>query len=150
MGINRNMSEDEIADTLKRAKVCRIAFISENGPYIIPLVYGYDGNHLYVHSSRRGKKIDILRKNSRVCFQIDTDVEIKESEIPCRWDVKYRSVIGWGNAVLIDDIEEKRGALNHIMRHYSGESTFEFSEEELDKVAVIKIEIDRITGKVRL
>ena len=78
---------------------------------------------------------------------MDTDYEIlKPEERPCRWSAKYRSIIGFGTAFVIEDLHEKSTALNIITEHY-GSNRVDFSEEELENVGIIKIQIDSITGK---
>ncbi len=149
MKITGDLKKPEIDDILMKERVCRIAFVNKNEPYVLPLFYGYDGEYLYVHSSARGRKMDILKRNRRVCFQVSSDVEIVEDINPCRWYARYRSVIGWGNAELIEDREEKREALSLITERYYGKKA-EFSDEELRKLAIIKIKIDRMTGKTRM
>ncbi len=127
--------KNEIAAILKRAIVCRIAFSENNKPYIVPVNFGYKDNCLYFHSAPEGKKIDILRNNNTVCFEIDIDFDIIKAATPCNWSAKYRSVIGFGKAFFVEDFEEKRSALNHIIQKYSDISNeYEFSEGVLDTV----------------
>ena len=139
-------SRDEIESIINKAFVCRLAMADENGPYIVPLSFGYREGSLYFHCAKEGRKLDILKKNKRVCFEIDTGQEIVESEKACKWGMKYKSVIGFGNALFIEDMESKKTALNIIMRHYSGRS-FEFEEKEVKRVVIFKVEIESMTGK---
>jgi len=60
--------------------------------------------------------------------------------------MKYRSVIGFGKAVLLKDVDEKRKALNIIMSQYS-DGTFQFNDAILKKMAMIKVEIESMSGK---
>jgi nitroimidazol reductase NimA-like FMN-containing flavoprotein (pyridoxamine 5'-phosphate oxidase superfamily) len=115
-------------------------------PYIVPLCFGYDGEALYFHSASDGRKIDILRKNSRVCFEFDIPEGMREAEEGCRWGIKYRSVIGFGTAEIVNDQEGKKKALEIIMAQYSGRE-YIFPEEIVTKTAVIKVVIARVTGK---
>jgi len=138
--------KDEIESTIKRANVCRIGLAENNIPYVVPLVFGYKDNCLYFHSAPEGKKIDIIKRNNNVCFEIDTDCELVKSETACNWDIKYYSVIGFGKAFFIDDPEEKRTALNIIMKHYSGNS-YEYPANEINEVAIIKVKINSMTRK---
>ena len=108
-----------IESIIKRAIVCRIAFSENNIPYIVPVIFGYKDNCLYFHSAMEGKKIDIIKQNNNVCFEFDIDQELVKSKNSCSCSMKYYSVIGFGKAFFIDDIEEKRMALNIIMKHYS-------------------------------
>lgn len=144
--------EMEITDTaaiesiILKSSVCRLAMSENDRPYIVPLCFGYEDNALYFHSAREGKKVDMLRKNSKVCFELDTDHEIVSDESPCKWTMKYRSVIGNGKASLIHDPEAKRQAFDIIMHHYS-DKVSAYSEAGLDNSLIIKIEIESMTGK---
>jgi len=131
---------------IKKSLVCRLALSDNNSPYIVPLCFGYRDNVLYFHSSQKGKKIDMIKKNPKVCFEFDTNTEIVKAEDACHWSMKYRSVIGFGKAQLLEDIEEKRKALNIIMGQYS-DGTFEYNDAVLKKTFVIKVEIEIMTGK---
>jgi nitroimidazol reductase NimA-like FMN-containing flavoprotein (pyridoxamine 5'-phosphate oxidase superfamily) len=135
-----------IEDIIRKAQVCRLA-LSENGqPYIIPLCFGYKNITLYFHTALEGKKLDILRKNNNVCFEIDTDRELVKGKKACNCSMKYRSVIGFGKAELIEDIELKRKALNIIMQNYY-EGFFKYPDESIQNTVIIKVEIESMTGK---
>ncbi|MHC4243849.1 MAG: pyridoxamine 5'-phosphate oxidase family protein, partial [Planctomycetota bacterium] len=135
-----------IEDIIRKGQVCRLA-LSENGrPYIVPLCFGYKDNTLYFHSACEGKKLDILRKNNNVCFEIDIDQELVKGKKACNCSMKYRSVIGFGKAELIEDIESKRKAFNIIMQNYL-KGFFKYSEESIKNTVIIRVEIESMTGK---
>jgi nitroimidazol reductase NimA-like FMN-containing flavoprotein (pyridoxamine 5'-phosphate oxidase superfamily) len=135
-----------IEDIIRKGQVCRLA-LSENGrPYIVPLCFGYKDNNLYFHTAREGKKLDILRKNNNVCFEIDIDRGFVKGKKACNCTMKYRSVIGFGKAEIIEDIEPKRRALHIIMQNYY-EGFFKYPEESINNVVIIKVEIESMTGK---
>ena len=73
----------EIEAIIKSGKVCRIALSYDDKPYVVPMNYGYKDNALYFHSAKQGKKIDLIAKNSSVCFEITTNHGIKNTGIPC-------------------------------------------------------------------
>jgi len=131
---------------IKNAKACRLAISFDDQPYVVPLCFGYKDNTLFFHSSPAGKKIDIIRKNNKVCFEIDSDIELVEKEKPCDWSMKYKSVIGFGNAFFIEGLDEKRKALEIIMRQYS-DKNFSFSDYHINGVMALKVEISSMTGK---
>lgn len=139
--------EDTIQYVIKRATVCRIGLSENKVPYIVPMNFGYKDNCLYFHSAREGKKIDMIRRNNNVCFEFDVDNEIVKGEDPCGWSMNYYSIIGFGKAYLLEGFEEKRRALDTIMEHYSGKSSFEYPEEAVNNAAIIKVEIESMTGK---
>ena len=131
---------------IKKALICRLGLSDGENPYIVPLSFGYKDKTLYFHSAATGKKIDIIRKNPRVCFEIDINSEIIKAEDACKWGMRYQSVIGYGKAVLLQNAEEKREALKIIMSQYSDRS-HHFIEKKVQKVAVIKVVIEDMTGR---
>ena len=115
-------------------------------PYVVPLSFGFGDRALYFHSTSQGRKVEILKRNPRVCFEFDIDLSIKKSGSPCRWGMNYRSVIGRGTARFLEDPAEKRYGLGAILAHYSSEP-FEIPDSEIDRVVVIKVAIEEMTGK---
>ncbi|UTB32155.1 MAG: pyridoxamine 5'-phosphate oxidase family protein [Methanobacterium sp. ERen5] len=148
-------SEKEIKDIkiihniLNEADVCRIGFSKANKPYIVPMNFGFDENHIYLHSSVEGKKMEILKENKNICFEVDVKSEIVKSEKPCNWGMHYMSVIGSGTAELIEKPEEKIRVLDIIMRKYDDEglNSHDYSESSLKRTAVIQVNITELTGK---
>jgi uncharacterized protein len=136
----------EIETVLEEATVCRIGLADNGGPYIVPLSFGYEDGSVYLHSAHEGKKISLLKKDPRCCFEVDVCDKVTRGDKPCYWGMRYRSVIGYGRAVFLEDPGEKRHGLSCIMRHYGG-GTPEFSESDLAPVTVIRIAVESMTGK---
>ena len=134
----------EIESIINRAEVCRIALSENNMPYIIPVNYGYKNNCLYIHSSLVGKKIDIIKKNNNVCFEMDIDHELCLSEDPCASSMKYRCVVGFGKAIVMDNLQEKQEALDNIMNHYFPKTNHKYNEKLIKKLVIIKIIIQNM------
>ena len=137
----------EIEAIMGNAAVCRVALADGNYPYIVPVNFVVRNNYLYFHSSPEGRKIDILRKNNQVCFEIDVDIETVKGDSPCSWGTRYLSVIGFGQAFFLESTNEKKQALNYLMEKYSGKKAFSYKAEALEKVAVFSVKIEKITGK---
>jgi nitroimidazol reductase NimA-like FMN-containing flavoprotein (pyridoxamine 5'-phosphate oxidase superfamily) len=136
----------EIEAIIQQAQVCRLALSYENRPYIVPLNFGYKDRCLYFHTGKTGKKIDILKKNPQVCFEMDVDLEMLPSENPCKWNMRYRSVIGYGKAAFIEDPAEKRRALDVIVSHYSAKPGT-YPDKRVNHLTIIEVCIERMTGK---
>ena len=136
-----------IEEIIAKASVCRIGLSANGEPYVFPVNYGYHDECLYFHSAPQGKKIEMLRQNPHVCFQMDTDVELIPAEKACDWSIKYRSVTGFGKAEFLHDPEGKRHAMQSIMSHYSDQK-FTFAEESLVPVCIVCIHIETMTGKM--
>jgi len=135
-----------IEDVIRKAVVCRLGLSDGNMPYIVPLCFGYKEHAIYIHSALKGRKIDILRKNQNVCFEFDADIQIKEAQSACEWGMKFQSVIGFGKAFFLEDAEDKKKALNIIMRQYC-DKDFEFPDKAVNGIAVIRIDISSMSGK---
>ena len=136
----------QIDSILERALVCRIALCDDSTPYILPVNFGYEGSCLYIHCALEGKKLDILKRNSMVCFEVDIDHALVVGTTPCSYTFSYRSVIGFGSAVFVDNVTEKRKGLDVIVKHYAGGHS-SYSDEALAKVTILKVEIESMTGK---
>jgi nitroimidazol reductase NimA-like FMN-containing flavoprotein (pyridoxamine 5'-phosphate oxidase superfamily) len=145
-------TEQEITDPkaveelLKRGQVCHVAMCDGDKPYVVPLCYGYADGAIYIHCAREGRKLEVLRKNSNVCFEITIDGAVTKGDAACDWAFAYKSVIGFGRAELIEDANRKREALDVIMRQFSGPAG-PYSEGSLARTLIIKVEIASMTGK---
>jgi nitroimidazol reductase NimA-like FMN-containing flavoprotein (pyridoxamine 5'-phosphate oxidase superfamily) len=139
----------QIEDILNKGRLCHLAMASGNEPYLVTVNYGYKNNCLYFHSAPGGQKIEMILKNSNVCFMIYSDDQMVSGENPCKdWSMKYRSVIGYGKATILENPVEKAQGLNILMDHYSKKGPFDFGAKNLEETAVVKIDIEKISGKV--
>lgn len=140
------VDREGIESVICKASVCHLAMCEGGSPYVVPLCFGYDDGFLYFHSAGEGRKLEALRKNDRVCFELSVDRGIVISGDPCHWDMRYRSVIGFGRASFVEDLDEKRRALDAIVAHYA-EGSFAYPEATVLSMAVIRIKIESMTGK---
>lgn len=148
-----NRKDKEITDRetiesiLREAPVIRIGMANGGMPYVVPMNFAFRDGSIYLHSARYGLKMDMIRRNPQVCFEVEIDLGTIPGDTACRWGFRYRSVIGFGRAVFLQDPEEKRAGLDYIVEKYSGMSAGEYSEDALRGVMVIRIDIESITGK---
>ncbi len=138
--------QSEMEGLIRKANICRLGLSVDDRPYIVPMNFGFREGCIYFHTAREGKKIDMIQRNSRVCFEVELDCRMVRSEKPCDWSMKFRSVIGHGKAALLTDAKEKRTALDLIMEHNGGQ-VGDYSEKLLERLAIIKVEIEAMTGK---
>jgi nitroimidazol reductase NimA-like FMN-containing flavoprotein (pyridoxamine 5'-phosphate oxidase superfamily) len=141
--------QKEIDAILAEARVCRVALADGNGPYIVPICFGYEPGNLYLHSALEGRKIALIKTDPRCCFEVDLYDDLIRGERPCSWGVRYRSVIGFGTATILTDPEEKKHGLSCILRQYDS-GVHDFTSNEVQNVAVIRIAITSMTGKKRV
>ena len=144
--------EAQIRRILDSAKVLRLGIAVDNVPYIYPMNYGYtmeDGKlSLYLHSAVKGDKLDLLRKNPNVCFELDCDHVPFEGKIACQYGLSYRAVSGRGRAVIVEDTAEKMEAMSILMKTQTGKD-FTFNERLVSIVAVIRLDVTGFSAKYR-
>jgi nitroimidazol reductase NimA-like FMN-containing flavoprotein (pyridoxamine 5'-phosphate oxidase superfamily) len=138
----------EVMALLKRASVLHLAMVDWEGwPYVIPVCFGVSGDKIFAHGAREGKKIEAIDSNHRVCFSAVLDAGIRPGDAACGWTMAFRSVVGFGDAMVLTGPEEMRPALDAIMAHYGGNGPWEYPDAALEKTAVIQIQILSMTGK---
>ena len=138
---------DIIEQILNESSICRIAFSIDGEAHIVPVNFGYMNNKLYIHSAPEGQKIDFIKKNNRICFEMELDHEIIKDKVACNWTTKYRSVIGYGTISIIHEKSQKINGLNIIMSKYGGPDKNSYSESALNRMILLVIDIDTLTGK---
>ena len=143
---------EEIARILDTAKVLHMGLAVDNEPYVLPMNYGYTLEEgkltLYLHSAVKGRKLDMIRANSKVSFSIDCDRQPFEGKVPCQYGLVYSSVMGHGTATIVEDVEEKMQAMSILMKTQTGKD-FTFNERLVSIVAVIRIDVAEYTAKNR-
>lgn len=138
----------EMEDIIRAARFCRLAMSDGETPYVVPLCFGYEENAVYFHSAAAGRKIDLLRRNPHVCVQFDTQLQIRPAEKACDWGLSFKSVIVFGRTIFVTDASARQYALNLIMAHYAErQAAFTFSEGLFERTAVIRVDIEQMSGK---
>ena len=140
-----------VEEILLQCKTCHVAMVDDGVPYVVPLSYGYkflDGNvlELYFHSAAEGRKIDILKNNNKVCFEMSCEGAPIHSETPCNSGYYFASIIGFGSAIFIEDVSENCNALSVMFKHQTGKDVA-FTSEQAETVCVFKIVSSEFTGK---
>ncbi len=132
---------------LNSAQIIRIGLWDGHEPYIVPMLFGYQDGVIYMHSAKEGRKIDAIKRGGMLCFEVEEAGEVEEKDAPCKWTMDYVSVIGWGEAEIVEGRDEMRKGLDTIMMHYGGRPPFEYNDSTIAKMAVIRIDITTMTCK---
>ena len=152
-------SKEKIIEFLSSQQTGRISSIDENGyPQIIPMNFVFINDAIYTHSHTKGEKLENIKRNQKVGFEVDKSLEFLPSYFSDPTDASladtlYISVVIKGNASIILDREEKTIALNGLMKKYQPEGGYEPIKPEmdvLDEVAVIKIVPESLRGKYKI
>lgn len=140
-------------DSIRILKTCTAGVLGVNGddgyPYTVPMSYAYVDGKIFMHSAKKGHKIDGIKKSNKVTFTV---IE-KDEVIQKTFTTHYRSVSVFGRARLLVDDKEKRNAMEKIADKYSPdyikESHVEI-EKEWDRFCLIEIRIEHMTGKAAI
>ena len=152
-------SKNKIIEFLNQESTGRISSIDENGyPQIIPMNFVFINNTIYMHSHIKGEKLKNIKRDFRVGFEVDRNLEFLPSYFfdpndASLADTLYISVVIKGDASIITDVKEKVLALNELMKKYQPEGKYEpmnDSMEVLGVVAVIKIIPKEMNGKYKI
>ncbi|HEX2068079.1 MAG TPA: pyridoxamine 5'-phosphate oxidase family protein [Nitrososphaeraceae archaeon] len=166
-------SKKKIIEFLHNQPVGRIASIDINGyPQIIPMNFVFvqaDDPHInsqsiiksdavYMHSHPFGEKLDNIKRNEKVGFEVDQHICFLPSYYfhptdASQADTLYISVVIKGNASIVEDNKEKASALNALMRKYQKEGRYQTLHpymSSVNEVTVIKIVPKEMHGKYKI
>jgi nitroimidazol reductase NimA-like FMN-containing flavoprotein (pyridoxamine 5'-phosphate oxidase superfamily) len=141
---------DVLIGLLNTSHVGRLGTITGDGyPMVKPLNFVYCDGMIYFHTAQEGEKIDDIKRDNRVCFEVDLPLALVKSKgSPCRAEYLYRSVIVKGRALIVEDTVERMDALKRLMEKYQPEGGYrDFPEEKLRITGVVRIDIEEVTGK---
>lgn len=146
------VTQPEEQDRIILACDCmRLGLADGDYPYVVPVNFGYqreDGqSKFYIHSAGVGHKIELLRKNLRCGFELDTGRELHTNEAPCDFSMAYESIMGNGDIVELTAPEDKIQALQIIMDHYSGKADWEFPEKMIKATCVFCLTVREMSGR---
>ncbi|MCD7917360.1 MAG: pyridoxamine 5'-phosphate oxidase family protein [Clostridiales bacterium] len=152
---DREVTDPQRIDAIiQRCDCCRLAFATGDAPYIVPLNFGFaweDGKRIfYFHSATEGRKLDLLRENPVVGFELDTNHRLNAGATGCQYSYRFQSVIGTGRAALVEDGEGKRQALSLLLAHYTGREDWTFPDAMLRQTAVWRMEVLTLSCKEHL
>jgi len=116
---------------------------------IKPLNFVYDDGRYTFTRRFSGEKIDDIKRNNRVVFELDLPIAyVKGDNNPCSAKYLYRSVIIKGRAVMVEDRMDKIFVLKRLMEKYQPEGGYgDFPAEKLAITGIVRIDIDEMTGK---
>ncbi len=144
---------NEVIEILKKEQICHLAMCLENRPYVVPMLYVYNDNCLYFHCAEVGQKLDILRENPQVCFEIansGTELILNGGK-PCDWGYSFESVIGFGKAEIIDDDAQKVRIYDLMVEKMKPDDYIpmenQYVEKKIKYSLIIKVSIESMSGK---
>jgi nitroimidazol reductase NimA-like FMN-containing flavoprotein (pyridoxamine 5'-phosphate oxidase superfamily) len=150
--LNKKITDVSVViDLLNTCHVGRLGMVGRDGrPMVKPLNFAYHDGRIYFHCARDGEKLDDIRHDNRVCFEVDLPVAYVKGTTgnPCRAEYLYRSVIVRGRAIIVEDPVERLLALDCLMAKYQPEGGYgPYPEEKLALTCIVRINIEDLSGK---
>lgn len=143
---------NEIIKILDNSKVLHLGLVDGDEPYVVPMNYGYTYENekltIWLHCARQGRKLDIMKVNPKVFFEMEYGITPFEGEVACKYGITYSSIMGRGVATIIEDVETKKIALSSLMKTQTGKD-FDFDDRMAEVVGVVKIDVLEFTAKHR-
>ena len=137
-------------EIIRKCQVCHIAMVDPEGlPYLLPFNFGYENGIIYFHSSRIGKKMEILTHNPNVCVEFSTDylLRFQSEKVGCSYTMKYRSVLAYGKVEFNEDPEQKIQIMNIVMKNYAS-AEFTYNPPSMNEISCWIVKIDKLEGKI--
>jgi len=140
----------EKIEILKKCDTVRLALFDGEYPYIIPLNFGFEFKNdaliLYFHCAKEGKKLDLIKNNNKAAFECDCLHKLITAETACGYSMDYESICGVGDIEIIEG-DEKKVALNIIMKHYSEKDNYVFDNKIIEITQIIRLTVKDYTAK---
>ena len=142
---------DAIVQIIRACHSCVLGLNDDGFPYLVPMNFGMDIEegqlYLYFHCANEGKKLDLIRKDNRVTFEMDCEHNfiLYEERMSCT--MGFASVIGHGTISFVPE-EEKLDALKILMRQYHAED-FRFNTDMVPATTVLRLKVSDVIGKRR-
>lgn len=147
---NRQLSPEDTLAVLKRGDYGTLSVNGDDGcPYATPVNYIVVNDTVYIHSAPYGYKVECLQKDAKCCFSAIVSAQI----VPSKITATFESVVITGKVTFVEDKAEKRAALEaFVTQKHPGyeEIGFKMIEKQIDKTAVLRIDVQEMTGKAYL
>ena len=145
---------EKISAVIDACTHCRLGFCDQGRAYIVPVNFGHaveNGQHVfYFHGAPEGRKIDLIRETGWAGIEMDEGYQLHRAETACGHTAAFRSIIGGGPIVILEDLEEKRRALSRIMAHAAGSGDWAFPEAAVRALCVYKLTAEELSCKEHL
>lgn len=137
----------EVAGIIAQCPYCMVGLVDgEGNPYVIPMNFAYEDGTVYLHSGPTGSKLQMAERHPRVCITFCEGHELvwMHEQIACSYSMKSRSVICRGQVEFVDDLEEKRRALQLMMKHFTDRACT-MGEPALRNVKVWRVKVEQLS-----
>jgi len=131
--------------------IASAAFVQDGEPVVVPMLYGRDGDTIFLHGARKARVIRLLERTGIACVNVTLPDGLVFARSAFASSMNYRSVTVFGKARLVDDLDGKKHALWVISEHAMPGRRAELRhshENELKMTGVIAIDIESASAKI--
>lgn len=142
---------DTVYRIIDAGLVAHVAFIQDNAPVVVPMIYGRDGDTVFLHGARKARVIRMLEQSPRACLNITLLDGIVLARSAFNSSMEYRSVTVFGTPRLLDDTADKLRAMHVISEHVMPGRWAELREphdREVKMTGVIALAIETASVKI--
>jgi len=147
-----NYERQTLYQILDEGLVCHVGFVVNGQPYVIPTAYGRVGDKLYIHGSPASRMLRTLQAGIEVCLTVTLLDGLVLARSAFHHSMNYRSVVVFGIASVVEDMEEKLAALHAFTEHIVSGRWQEIrqpSRSELAGTLVLSLPLVEVSAKVR-
>jgi len=148
--------QSKISSFLSSARIGYLGLTDGTEPYVVPLNYVWWNGAIYIHGAEEGRKMEMLKNNSRACFTVSENFGTMVHPVPAKTDTAYMSVMVFGEATIVEDLDEATAAMEKMLDKYApGYYSSSLSKQHVksyrssmgSRTVVIKVFPDVITAK---
>ena len=143
--------KESVHAILDAGLVAHVAFVQEDAPVVVPMIYGRAGETLYLHGARKARVIRLLERTDRACLNVTLLDGLVLARSAFNSSMHYRSATVFGTPKLVDDYDAKLEALQVITEHSMPGRWNELREpheREVTMTGVIRLDIEAASAKV--
>jgi uncharacterized protein len=141
-----------IYDILDEGLICQVGFVVDGQPFVIPTAYGRVGDRLYIHGSPASRMLRTLKEGVNVCLTVTLLDGLVLARSAFHHSMNYRSVVVFGQATLVEDVDEKLEALKAFTEHVMRDRWAEVrppTRQELAGTLVLALPLSEASAKMR-
>jgi len=149
----KEMSREEMLRILGEEDTGVLCLSKSDEPYGVTVSYALIGGEIVFHCKKTGKKIDFIHANPRACFVVSRHPErTKPHKAEDGCNFKFESVVCTGSARIVEDLFERFQYLQKFKEHFdkrlaAGSEEDEITEATAEKVSIVAVSIDEMTGR---
>ena len=140
---------EEMERLLARMSVGCLSVATQDGPYAVAMNYLFVDGCIYLHSANAGRKIEAIKRDTKICFMVHEDGPLIIRDQACGISQIYKSVICFGKASFVEDAGEKKQVLEKMVGKYAPNhgQAITMNTGNIERTTVIKIAIEAMSGK---